>query len=192
MELGKLRENRYPADISIYTKEGMVLKEKGVIAVNEQGKILAVGNEAQEVVKNPYTGGVLISPFYQGRMFDYLSAVSLLQDLLKKCDCDKRRYKKWVGIMVPEGSSDIQVKAIENLMYPLHIKHLLVIEDKEEDIPLLFKTPMILEHKIELLIKIGTDNPSMYAKEMAQDLLHYIERNKLDKEEIIKILQEEK
>lgn len=192
MQWGKLRENRYPADISIYTKEGMVLKEKGLLAVNEQNKILAFGNEAEEVIKNPYAGGILISPFYQGRIFDYVSASSLLQNLLKKCDCDKRRYKKWVGIMVPEGFSNIDVKAIENLMYPLHIKNLLVIEDKDEDIPLLFETPMILDHKIELLIKIGTDNPAMYAKEMAQDLLYYIEKNKLDKEEIIKILQEEK
>lgn len=91
--------------------------------------------------------------------------------------------------MIAEGSSSIERKAIEDLMYALHMKNLLVIEDKEEDIPLLFETPMILEHKIELLIKIGTDNPFMYAKEMAEDLLHYIERNQLDKEEIIKILQ---
>ncbi|MBD5088559.1 MAG: hypothetical protein HDT30_07075 [Clostridiales bacterium] len=192
MQWGKLRENRYPADISIYTKEGMVLKEKGLLAVNEQGKILAFGNEAEEAMKNPYAGGILKSPFYQGRIFDYVSALALLKSLLKKCDCDKRKCKKWTGIMIPEGSNSIERKAIEDLQYRLHIRNLVIIEDKDEDIPLLFETPMILDHKIELLIKIGTDNPVMYAKEMAQDLLYYIEKNKLDKEEIIKILQEEK
>lgn len=192
MQREKLREDRYPADISIYTKEGMVLKEKGLLVVNEQNKILAFGNEAEEVMKNPYAGGILISPFYQGRMFDFPSALSLLKNLLKKCDCDKRKYKKWAGIMIPEGSSSIDRKAIEELSIYLQIKNLLIIEDKDEDIPLLFETPMIQNHKIELLIKIGTDNPAMYAKEMAQDLLYYIEKNKLDKEEIIKILQEEK
>lgn len=94
--------------------------------------------------------------------------------------------------MIPEGSNSIDRKVVEDLMMLLHMKNFLIIEDKDEDIPKLFETPMILEHKIELLIKIGTDNPIMYAKEMAQDLLHYIEKNKLDKEEIIKILQEEK
>lgn len=192
MNFGELRQNRYPADISIYTREGMVLKEKGVLAVNEQGKILAFGNEAEEVIKNPYAGGILISPFYQGRIIDYASALPLLKNLLKKCDCDKRQYKKWAGIMIPEGSSNIEGKAIEDLMLSLHMKNLLIIEDKGEDIPKLFETPMILDHKIELLIKIGTDNPIMFAKEMAQDLLHYIEKNKLNREEIIKILQKEK
>lgn len=192
MEWGKLSQNRYPADISIYTREGMVLKEKGLLAVNEQNKILAFGNEAEEVIKNPYAGGILISPFNQGRIIDFTSVLPLFKNLLKKCHCDKRKYKKWVGIMIPEGSNSIDRKVVEDLMMLLHMKNFLIIEDKDEDIPKLFETPMILEHKIELLIKIGTDNPIMYAKEMAQDLLHYIEKNKLDKEEIIKILQEEK
>lgn len=170
----------------------MVLKEKGLLAVNEQGKILAFGNEAEEVIKNPYAGGILISPFYQGRIIDYASALPLLKNLLKKCNYDKRQYKKWVGIMVPEGINNIEGKAIEDLMFSLKVKNLIIIEDKDEDIPKLFETPMILDHKIELLIKIGIDNPIMFAKEMAQDLLYYLEKYKLDKEEIIKILQKEK
>lgn len=192
MDFGKLRQNRYPTEISIYTRESMVLKEKGLLAVNEQGKILGFGNEAEEVIKNPYAGGILISPFYQGRIIDYASALLLLRNLLRKCNCDKWQYKKWAGIMVPEGINDIEWKAIEDLMLSLKVKNLLIIEDKDEDIPKLFETPMILDHKIELLIKIGTDNPIMFAKEMAQDLLYYLEKFKLDKEEIIKILQKEK
>lgn len=70
-----------PADIEIYLKEkGMVFKEKSLIAfTRSDGKILAVGKEAEEMAGKEIKGIQVISPLRQGMIADYAAAVGMLQ-----------------------------------------------------------------------------------------------------------------
>ena len=55
-----------PADIEIYLKnQGLVRKEKSLIAYQESdGKILAVGTEAEQIAKQQQNGVVVVCLLY--------------------------------------------------------------------------------------------------------------------------------
>ena len=84
-----------PADIEIYLKnQGLVRKEKSLIAYQESdGKILAVGTEAEQIAKQQQNGVVVVSPLRQGMIADYRAAVQMFRMLLERA-CGKRHLWK--------------------------------------------------------------------------------------------------
>ncbi|MDE6052289.1 MAG: rod shape-determining protein, partial [Lachnospiraceae bacterium] len=62
-----------PADIEIHLKDkGMVLKEKSLVAFTKSdGKILAIGKEAEEISRKNIEDVQVISPLRRGMIADY-------------------------------------------------------------------------------------------------------------------------
>lgn len=75
-----------PADIEIYLRDkGMVLKEKSLVAFTpSDGKILAFGDEAEEIARKNMEGVQVISPLRQGMVADYSAAVKMFQYMIEK------------------------------------------------------------------------------------------------------------
>ena len=99
-----------PADIEIYLKnQGLVRKEKSLIAYQESdGKILAVGTEAEQIAKQQQNGVVVVSPLRQGMIADYARRYKCLECCLSALvengiygnqilwlECPWRKLQRW-------------------------------------------------------------------------------------------------
>jgi len=83
---GKETDLFEPADIVVYIQgKGIVLKEKSLLAYDTVSKkIIAVGNEVEDIIKNPQKDIKIVSPLRRGIIADYIVAVKLLRFLLIK------------------------------------------------------------------------------------------------------------
>lgn len=120
-----------PADIEIYLKnQGLVRKEKSLIAYQESdGKILAVGTEAEQIAKQQQNGVVVVSPLRQGMIADYRAAVQMFRMLLERA-CGKRHLWKpniVVGMSLAE-ITEVEKKAVEDMICQIGSKEVTLFE----------------------------------------------------------------
>ena len=101
------------ADIVIYIKgKGVVVKEKSLLAYDTiSKKVVAVGNDAEDMIKNPQENIKVISPLRRGMIADYVVAVELLRFLLIKAWGKKPLIKQPVSLCVPKEITDVEKKA---------------------------------------------------------------------------------
>lgn len=95
--------------------EGIVLNEPTVVAVSlEDRKVLAVGNEAKEMLgRTP--GNIFASrPMRDGVIADYMVTEAILRYFLKKVCGQSFLFKPKVLICIPAGSTQVEKRAVED------------------------------------------------------------------------------
>ncbi|MBX3118735.1 MAG: rod shape-determining protein [Fimbriimonadaceae bacterium] len=91
---------------------GVVLNEPTVVAINSHGKVLAVGNEAREMLGRTPGNIQAIRPLKDGVIADYTVTLKMLEYILKKV-CGKRPwFKPRVLICVPSGVTNVERRAV--------------------------------------------------------------------------------
>ncbi|SDP27458.1 cell shape determining protein, MreB/Mrl family [Paenibacillus sp. yr247] len=119
------------ANILVYLKgEGIILNEPSVIAINDNGGIIAVGEEAKAMVgRTP--GNISASrPLKDGVIADYETTVKMMKYFIDKSK--KSRFfpsKPRVVVCAPTCVTSVQIRAYKNAAKQAGAKEVFIIEE---------------------------------------------------------------
>lgn len=102
------------ANILVFKRgRGVVLDEPTVVAIStSNNRVLAVGNDAREMLGRTPGNIAAIRPLRNGVIADYTTTLHMLQYLLDKV-CGKRRlFKPTVLLCVPSGVTNVERRAV--------------------------------------------------------------------------------
>src|SRR3989344_6080020 len=92
---------------------GVVLNEPTVVAVSEEeGDIVAVGNEAKEMLGRTPEGIIASRPMRDGVIADYIVTEAMLRYFIDKVCGHSRLFKPEVMICVPAGVTSVERRAV--------------------------------------------------------------------------------
>ncbi len=102
------------ANLLVYRRgNGIVLFEPTVVAINIQnGKVLAVGNEAREMLGRTPGNITAIRPLQDGVIADYTTTLKMLEYILAKTCGARRWFKPKVLVCVPSGVTNVERRAV--------------------------------------------------------------------------------
>jgi rod shape-determining protein MreB len=102
------------SSILVYRRgKGIVLHEPTVVALAvKQGRILAVGNDAREMVGRTPGNIQTIRPLKDGVIADYTTTLKMLEYLLDKVCGRRLLFKPTVLICVPSGVTNVERRAV--------------------------------------------------------------------------------
>src|SRR3989338_2855112 len=92
--------------------KGVVLNEPTVVAVDEDSKVVAVGNEAREMLGRTPEGITASRPLRDGVIADYVITESMLKYFIDKVCGRSRIFKPEVMICVPAGVTSVEARAV--------------------------------------------------------------------------------
>jgi len=104
------------ANILVYRRgKGIVLSEPTVVAVNTtNGKVLAVGNEARDMLGRTPGNITAIRPLKDGVIADYTTTLKMLEYIIHKT-CGSKfpiRFKPTTLVCVPSGVTNVERRAV--------------------------------------------------------------------------------
>jgi len=104
------------ANILVYRRgKGIVLSEPTVVAINStNGKVLAVGNEARDMLGRTPGNITAIRPLKDGVIADYTTTLKMLEYIIQKT-CGGRspiRFKPTTLVCVPSGVTNVERRAV--------------------------------------------------------------------------------
>lgn len=105
-------------NVLIYIKgKGLVLREPTVVAIDRVSrKLIAVGNEAREMIGRTPENIIAIKPLSQGVISDFLLTEKMLKYYILKVK-GKSMRKPRICICVPSGVSEVERRAFEDVAY---------------------------------------------------------------------------
>lgn len=181
-----------PADIIIHIRDkGVVLREKSLVAYEAStGKIVAVGTEA-EALKGRSSGGICVSsPLRRGMIADYPEAVCIFTELLRRALGKKRFLKPFITVIVPEGITSVEKKALEDAMLQSGAGNVrfftMPMEQYLRDV---VEQQPDLYQKYKVTIGISKDEPERYVKEALGQILSYAAQEGIPAESVQKLLE---
>lgn len=119
------------SNILVYKRgEGIVLEEPTVVALNtETKKVLAVGDEARDMIGRTPGNIVAIRPLQEGVIAEYTHTLRMLEFLIDKV-CGKRR---WFGprvmVCIPSGCTNVERRAVRKATLEAGARECLLIEE---------------------------------------------------------------
>jgi len=109
--------------------EGIVLNEPTVVAYSlENKKILAVGNDAYEMIGRTPGNIVAVRPMRDGVIADYTTTLAMVSYFLKKATNGKIFWLK-VLISIPGGASQVEKRAVVSACREVGAKEVYLIEE---------------------------------------------------------------
>ena len=173
-----------PADIVIYVKEkGMVLKEKSLVAYDTQnGKIVAFGTEAEQLLGDLPENIAVVSPLRQGVIADYSIAVKLFTYLIKKVFTKRLFRKPCVVICIHKSITEVEKKAVFDVLYQAGAGK-----------PVLSEMPakqLLGEAEFEIMIDITKDDPTRYIAEEIDQIIEYAVQENISVEKVMELWKE--
>lgn len=102
------------ANILVFRRgKGVVLNEPTVVAIsNQSGKVLAVGNEAREMLGRTPGNISAIRPLQDGVIADYSTTLKMMEYILDKVVGKRRFVRPRVLICVPSGVTNVERRAV--------------------------------------------------------------------------------
>ncbi len=120
------------ATVLIYVKgKGIVLREPSVVAVDlDNGQVLAVGNEAKDMVGRTPGSVVSVRPLRDGVIADYTMTETMLRYFMRRINHGmKRFFKNRVMICVPSGATDVERRAVLEAAIEVGARDAFLIEE---------------------------------------------------------------
>ncbi len=180
------------ADIVIYIKgRGVVVKEKSLLAFDTiSKKVVATGNDAEDMLRNPQENIEVISPLRRGMIADYTAAVELMRSLLQKAWGKKPLIKQPVSVCVPKEITDVEKKALLDVLYQSGAKELFITDISMEQ--LLRELPNFPKNQqnVKTFISITKETPERYIAEQIAEMLRYAGQESISMERVNEIFQE--
>lgn len=101
------------ANVLVYVpKKGIVINEPSVVAVSEDNKVLAVGEEAKEMVGRTPEAITAYRPLRDGVIADYRVTEAMIRYFINKVSGGIRLLRPEVMISVPAGATSTEKKAV--------------------------------------------------------------------------------
>jgi len=104
------------ANILVFSKgEGIILNEPSVVAINTTNKkVMAVGDEAKQMIGRTPGSIVAIRPMKDGVIADFDTTQAMLRYFIRKARAMKPFARRpWVVVCVPSGVTEVEKRAIE-------------------------------------------------------------------------------
>ncbi len=185
------RINYEPADIEIYVRgHGIVLKEQALLALSPRGQVQAVGNAVSE--GDFPEGTMYISPLHQGRISDLQAAEYMFREFMARTQeaAGKAGFlkKPVVGVCVKGRLNEVELQAYRELLCMAGAKEVTVLKQTLSEFLKLVSEEK--QKKYEMIISVSKDNPEIYVRERAKELVSYASRYGVSREELIRMIQE--
>lgn len=102
------------ANVLVYIKgQGIVLNEPSVVAIDkESGDILAVGEEAREMLGRTPASIVAVRPLKDGVISDYDVTERMLKYFIRKACGSSRFFRPKLMVCVPSGVTEVEKRAV--------------------------------------------------------------------------------
>lgn len=119
------------SNIRIHLKgRGIVLSEPAVVAINQvTGEILAVGNQAKEMIGRTPDSIVALKPLKDGVIADFESTRALMQNLISRVVQKSLFYRPRIVVSIPSGITDVEERAVEGVVYKSGAKEVYLMEE---------------------------------------------------------------
>lgn len=116
--------------IKVAGEEGIALREPSVVAVNQKIKhVLAVGNEAKDMVGKTPGAIVAIRPLKNGVIADFEVTQAMLKYFIKKVCKDGIFGKPRVVICVPSGVTEVEERAVQEAALQAGVREAFLLEE---------------------------------------------------------------
>ena len=116
------------ANVLVYVKgKGMVIREPSVVAVSEDNMIVAVGEEAREMIGRTPGNITAIRPMKDGVIADYVITEAMLRYFIKKAG--RSFTKPDVMISVPSGVTSVEKRAVRDAALKAGAREAYLIEE---------------------------------------------------------------
>ena len=102
------------ATVLVYVKgKGVILKEPSVVAINKvNNKILAVGEEARNMIGRTPGNIVAVRPLKDGVISDYDRTEKMLKEFIKKACGGKKIIAPKVMVCIPSQATEVEKRAV--------------------------------------------------------------------------------
>ena len=119
------------SNIRIHLKgKGVVLSEPAVVAINQiTGEILAVGNQAKDMIGRTPDSIVAFKPLKDGVIADFESTRALMQNLISRVVQKSLFYRPRIVVSIPSGITDVEERAVEGVVYKSGAKEVYLMEE---------------------------------------------------------------
>lgn len=117
------------ATVIIYINgQGIVLKEPSAIAVNENGNLLKVGEEAFAMLGKNHGGIQVVMPLKDGVICDYQMAEAMIKYFIKKI-MEGKIVKPRIAICIPSETTEVESKAVVDVAVSAGARKVFLIEE---------------------------------------------------------------
>ena len=119
------------ANVLVYIKnKGIVLEEPSVVAVNQDtDEILAVGEEARQMLGRTPANIVAVKPLRDGVISDYDITEKMLKYFIKKACGSGFFFKPRIMVCVPSGVTEVEKRAVREAATQAGGKNVYLIEE---------------------------------------------------------------
>ncbi len=120
------------ANTLIYVEgPGIVVREPSVVAIDKNdGRVLAVGNQANEMLGRTPDNIIAIKPLKDGVIADFEVTQEMLRILIKRaCGKKKGLVKPRVTVSVPTGITNVEKRAVEDAIFASGAKEVIILEE---------------------------------------------------------------
>lgn len=119
------------ATVLVYVKgQGIVLKEPSVVAKNrDTGEILAVGEDARQMIGRTPGNIVAIRPLREGVISDYDSTEKMLKDFIHKVIGKRMFLKPRIAVCIPSGVTEVEKRAVKDAAKQAGARKVTTIEE---------------------------------------------------------------
>ncbi|MBQ9012187.1 MAG: rod shape-determining protein [Bacilli bacterium] len=119
------------SNIRIHIKgRGIVLTEPSVVAINQiTGEVLAVGNQAKEMIGRTPDNIVALKPLKDGVIADFESTRALIQNLISRVVQKSLFYRPRIVVSIPSEITDVEERAVEGVVYKSGAKEVYLMEE---------------------------------------------------------------
>ncbi|EOZ5415832.1 rod-share determining protein MreBH [Listeria monocytogenes] len=118
------------ANILVYSKEkGIILNEPSVVALNTtDGTVLAIGQEAKEMIGKTPTSISAVRPMKDGVIADFDLTSGLLREIMRRISVSGVR-KPNVVVCTPTGATSVERRAISDAVRSTGARSVVLIEE---------------------------------------------------------------
>lgn len=118
------------ANILVYSKEkGIILNEPSVVALNtNDGRVLAIGQEAKEMIGKTPTSISAVRPMKDGVIADFDLTSGLLREIMRRISVSGVR-KPNVVVCTPTGATSVERRAISDAVRSTGARSVVLIEE---------------------------------------------------------------
>ena len=119
------------ASVLVYVKnKGIVLNESSVVAIEKQtGQLIAVGEEARQMLGRTPGSIVAIRPMREGVIADYEVTERMLKYFISKTIGSKALFKPRVMVGIPSGVTGVEQRAVKQAAIAAGAKQAFLIEE---------------------------------------------------------------
>ncbi|OHW62499.1 Rod shape-determining protein MreB [Andreesenia angusta] len=119
------------ANILVYVKgKGIVINEPSVVAINTQTKeVLAVGEDAKNMIGRTPGNIVAIRPLSDGVIADFDVTQTMLRHFIKKARGKSSLFRPRIVVCVPSGVTEVEKRAVEEAAMQAGAREAYLIEE---------------------------------------------------------------